>query len=184
MGLSCLYGCLWLSGYCFSHCIQSSLAGLWVPVLLLLLVDDAVELYEVVCLDIPLLGELKKAVSWCTEIMDLQSLADWRRQSRIAINVGVPKPGCFKPRSLQFLRGSALLCSFAPFCALLRTCTCAFLRSCARICVFLRPAAFRTTASGNCRDFHTERTVFGSEIRAAHPHFGHRERPTCPEHWD
>ena len=42
--------------------------------------------------------------------------------------------------------------SFAPFCALLRTC--ARLRSFAlfaRSCMFLRPTAFRTTASGNCR---------------------------------
>ena len=30
-----------------------------------------------------------------------------------------PKPGCFKPGCLQFLRGSALLHSFAPSCALL-----------------------------------------------------------------
>ena len=31
---------------------------------------------------------------------------------------------CFKPGCLQFLRRSALLRSFAPFCALLRTCAC------------------------------------------------------------
>ena len=45
--------------------------------------------------------------------------------------------------------------SFALFCALLRTCVCAllcsYLRSFARICVFLRTAAFRTTAFGNSR---------------------------------
>ena len=46
---------------------------------------------------------------------------------------GVPKPGCLKPGCVQFLRGSALLCSFAPFCTLLRTCVCAQLRSFAHI---------------------------------------------------
>ena len=40
------------------------------------------------------------------------------------------------------------------FCALLRTCVCALLRSLslfACICVLLRPTAFRTTTFGNCR---------------------------------
>ena len=63
--------------------------------------------------------------------------------------LGVPKPGC-----LQFLLGSARLRSYAPFCILLRSFAdlhCALLRSFALICVFLRPAAFRTTAFGNCR---------------------------------
>ena len=69
------------------------------------------------------------------------------------IRLGVPKPGCFKPGRLQFLRGSALLHSCAPFCALLRSCVCALLRSFARICVFLRPTAFITTAFGICRPF-------------------------------
>ena len=66
------------------------------------------------------------------------------------VPMGVPKPGCFKPGCLQFPRGSALLHSFAPFCALLRTCICALLRSCALfaiICAVLRPTAFRATAS-------------------------------------
>ena len=45
------------------------------------------------------------------------------------------KPGCFKPGCLQFLHGSALLHSFAPFCALLRTCVCALWRSFTRFCV-------------------------------------------------
>ena len=77
--------------------------------------------------------------------------------------LGVPKPGCFKPGCLQFFRGSALLRSFVPFCALallrsfapfsalLRTCVCALLRSFALICVFLRQTAFRATAFGKCR---------------------------------
>ena len=53
-------------------------------------------------------------------------------------------------------------CSFALFCALLRSSAlfcglafalfCARLRSFARIYVFLRPTAFRTTAFGNCRE--------------------------------
>ena len=67
-------------------------------------------------------------------------------------SVGVPKPGCFKPGCLQFLRGSALRRSFAPFWALLRTCICAPLRSFVLICVFLRPTAFRTTAFRNFRN--------------------------------
>ena len=62
--------------------------------------------------------------------------------------MGVPKPDCFKPGCLQFLRRSALLrpfapfCAllrpFAPFCALLRTCVCALLRS---FCAHLRSFA-------------------------------------------
>ena len=51
------------------------------------------------------------------------------------VMLGVPKPGCFKPGCLQFLHGSALLRSFAPFCALLRSCVCALLRSFACFCV-------------------------------------------------
>ena len=42
--------------------------------------------------------------------------------------LGVPKPGCFKPGRLQSLRRSALLHSFAPFCALCAL-FCALLRS-------------------------------------------------------
>ena len=34
------------------------------------------------------------------------------------LNLGVPKPRCFKPGGLQFSCGSALLRSFAPFCGL------------------------------------------------------------------
>ena len=41
------------------------------------------------------------------------------KQLRKALSLGVPKPGCFKPGHLQFLRASALLRSFG---ALLRTC--------------------------------------------------------------
>ena len=51
-------------------------------------------------------------------------------------------------------RSFAPLRSFAPFCALLRfafALFCTDLRSFARICVFLHPTAFRTTAFGNCR---------------------------------
>ena len=60
-----------------------------------------------------------------------------RSRSAAQRRLGVPKPGCFKPGCLQFLRGSALLrpfglfCAllrpFALFCALLRTCVCALL---------------------------------------------------------
>ena len=58
------------------------------------------------------------------------------------------------------IRGSALLCSFAPFCSLLRALedlrfffalSCAHLRSFACICVFLGLTALSTTALGNCR---------------------------------
>ena len=66
-------------------------------------------------------------------------------------SLGVPKPGCFKPGCLQFFCGNALLRSFAPFCALLRSFVDLRLRSFAHICVFLRPTAFRTTAFGNFR---------------------------------
>ena len=58
-------------------------------------------------------------------------------------HLGAPKPGCCKPACLQFLRRSALLRSFAPFCALLRSFADLRLRSFARICalfcVGLRP---------------------------------------------
>ena len=53
---------------------------------------------------------------------------------------GVPKPSCFK--QLVVCNFYALLRSFA---------SCAHLRSFVRICVFLRPTAFRETAFGNCR---------------------------------
>ena len=53
----------------------------------------------------------------------------------------VPKPGCFKPGCLQFLRGSALLRSFAPFCGLLCSFADLRLRSFARICAHLRVSA-------------------------------------------
>ena len=93
---------------------------------------------------------------------------------------GVPKPGCFRPRCLQFLRRSALLRPFA--LALLWTCVyallrsfaliCALLRSFACFCVFLHPTAFRTTAFGNCRKtsqkmfiWGTFRTVFENFLR-------------------
>ena len=51
----------------------------------------------------------------------------------------------------------ALLRSFCSLsrscvCSLLRSCVCSLLRSFARICVFLRPIAFRSSAFGNCRD--------------------------------
>ena len=45
----------------------------------------------------------------------------------------------------------AILCSFALFCGLVFALFCAHVRSFARICLFLRPTAFRTTAFGNCR---------------------------------
>ena len=48
---------------------------------------------------------------------------------------GVPKPDCFKPGRLQFLRRSALLRSFAPFCALAFALFCAQLRVFACFCV-------------------------------------------------
>ena len=51
--------------------------------------------------------------------------------------LGVPKPGCFKPGCLQFLRSSAHLRSFAPFCVFLRP-------------TAFRTTAFRTTAFGDC----------------------------------
>ena len=53
----------------------------------------------------------------------------WKGLERKSIFLELPKPGC-----LQFLRGSALLCSFAPCGALLRTCVCALSRSCACLC--------------------------------------------------
>ena len=65
-------------------------------------------------------------------------------------NLGVPKPGCFKPGCLQLLRGSALLRPFALFCGLAFA---LFLCSFERICAHLRVSAtaFTTTAFGNCR---------------------------------
>ena len=72
--------------------------------------------------------------------------------SEKGLKSGVPKPGCFKPGCLQFLRRtSALWRSFVPFCSLLRTCVCALLRSFALFCAHLRVSASRTTAFGNCR---------------------------------
>ena len=47
--------------------------------------------------------------------------------------LGVPKPGCFKPGCLQFLHGSALLRPFALLCAF-----CALLRPFALLCALLR----------------------------------------------
>ena len=63
----------------------------------------------------------------------------WKRGPRTARipaarSLGVPKPGCFKPGCLQVWRGGALLHPFVPFCALLRTCVCALLRSFACFC--------------------------------------------------
>ena len=54
-------------------------------------------------------------------------------------NLGVPKPGCFKPGCLQILRGGALVRSFALFSVLAFTV----------FCTLLRPIAFRKTAFGN-----------------------------------
>ena len=50
-------------------------------------------------------------------------------------NLGVPKPGCFKPGCLQFLCFCALLRSFAPFCglALALFCGLAFALFCAHL---------------------------------------------------
>ena len=71
------------------------------------------------------------------------------------IRLGVPKLGCFKPGCLQFLRGSAPLHSFTPFCALLRSFAYLHLHSFELICALLRSfvcfcvRAFRMTAFGN-----------------------------------
>ena len=51
--------------------------------------------------------------------------------------LAAPKPGCFTPCGLQFLRGNALLRPFALFCALLRTCICVIL--CIFACFCIRP---------------------------------------------
>ena len=48
--------------------------------------------------------------------------------------LGVPKPGCFKSDCLQFLRGSALLHSFADWCLRSFALICALLRSFAWFC--------------------------------------------------
>ena len=48
---------------------------------------------------------------------------------------GVPKPVCFKPGCLQFLRGCSLLRSFAPLCTLLRSSADLRLRSFACFCI-------------------------------------------------
>ena len=73
--------------------------------------------------------------------------------------VGVLNPSdinSFKPGCLRFY-AEVLFCAllrpfvlFAGFCGLAFALFCAHLRSCAGICVFLRPTAFRTTAFGNC----------------------------------
>ena len=49
--------------------------------------------------------------------------------------LGVPKPGCFKPGCLQFLRRSALLRSFADLCSRSLALICALLRAFACFCV-------------------------------------------------
>ena len=51
--------------------------------------------------------------------------------------MGIAKPGSFKPGCLQFLCASALLRSFAPFCAFLRSFADLCLRSFALICALL-----------------------------------------------
>ena len=79
--------------------------------------------------------------------------------------LGVPKPGCFKPGCLQCLSGSvSLRClrPFAPFCALLRICVCALLRSLIR--VILLPTAFRMTPFGNSRPFASFHARFATEL--------------------
>ena len=68
--------------------------------------------------------------------------------------LGVPKPGCFKPGCLQSLRGSALLRSFAPFCALLRS------------FADLRLRSFALTFALFCADF---RALFW-ELQRLHVH--------------
>ena len=70
--------------------------------------------------------------------------------------LGGPKPGCFKPGNLQFLRGSALLRSSATFCALLRSFADLRLRSFARICALLRSFAC------SCVRPHLERPRLGT----------------------
>ena len=61
------------------------------------------------------------------------------RYPMFAISDTSPKRGivhwCVLPGCFQFLRGSTLKRSFAPFCALLRSCVCALLHSFAHFCV-------------------------------------------------
>ena len=72
----------------------------------------------------------------------------------VLLLIGSSQTGCFKPGCLQFLRGSALLRSFADLrlrsLADLHLCSfvviCVLLRACACFCVRIR-----TTAFGNCR---------------------------------
>ena len=63
------------------------------------------------------------------------------------LNNGKPS---FKPGCLQFLHGSALLHSFAPFCALLRICVCALLHSFA--CLVGLRTQTQNTAFLNAKD--------------------------------
>ena len=103
-----------------------------------------------------------------------------RMSCNLSVNcLEVPKPGCFQPGCLRFLRRSALLRSFVPSCALLRSfallCGPAFALFCAHlclfalICLFLRPTGFRASAFGNCKTaavIHSDMSVipFGTDM--------------------
>ena len=74
-------------------------------------------------------------ISFCKEKF-LNGSEEQDALASFAYLLGVPKPGCYKPGCLQFLCGSALLHSFAPFCALLRSSVDLRLRSFAHIFVY------------------------------------------------
>ena len=84
-----------------------------------------------------------KCGSWPTQLAAqrfLQIIVTWfaRVSSR---GIGSSHTGCFKPGGVQFVRGSALLRSFAPFCALLCSFADLRLRSLVLICALLRSFA-------------------------------------------
>ena len=59
-----------------------------------------------------------------------------KQSSKTSREMGIPKPGCFKPGCLQYLRRNCFFFAFfALFCAHLRTCVCAHLRVSASDCV-------------------------------------------------
>ena len=99
--------------------------------------------------------------------------------------LGVPKPGCFKPGCLQFLRGSALLRSFADLRLRSLALICYLSRAFACFCV--RPRLERPhLGTADCKSSGGKFQENSGKI-AGHAlnfrTFGHRKRQTCRKHW-
>ena len=118
------------------------------------------------------------------------SISEGGTFSGVVFWLRVPKSGCFKPGCLQTLRRSALLCSFAHFCALvrsfadlcLRSIADLCLRSFALICAFLCPTAFRTTVFGSSglEAQKPHQTVFAQGLSRTLRDM-ESEKPRCPQ---